>query len=72
MLDVLGNVSVLEMETENRVKRRMYRNLAIEALHGILAGTTSLDDYDYAVAEYSDALKEIEATKKQHLALVGE
>lgn len=74
MIDVMQDEEkdMLSMETENRTKRRMYRNLAIQALDGFMQGTVSQEDYDYAVAEYSDILKEIHATEQAHLAHTGE
>ena len=60
MIDVLHEEQETSLtKTERRIKRRMYRNLAIQALDGYIHGTVKEDDYMLAVAEYQDVIREI-------------
>lgn len=72
MIDVLGDVNMMAMETEHYHKRLSARNKAIQALEGVIGGTVTEEEYNKTVEEYSDVIESIKAIEAEHLAYKGE
>lgn len=69
MLDVIQEIEMLDLETENKQRRLVARNAAISALEGVIEGSVSEEEYNHLVAEYRDVIEDIVASKRNHLAI---